>query len=113
MTTYTEKRRHPRFLAEQVIEMSYNREQFLRVKEIDISAGGVMLATEDPVEIGNSVYLILSLKVQGKEQRIEANGLIIHTHEKNGLNYFGVQFAPFAEAESKKIFEEYLSKLKK
>jgi hypothetical protein len=72
----TENRRAPRFRIDQMIEMSFGREESLRCQGVDLSEGGMACRTDASLESGTRVYLLLSLAPGGDEEPVSCEGVV-------------------------------------
>jgi hypothetical protein len=73
----TELRRAPRFRIDQMIEMSFGREEALRCQGVDLSEVGLLCRTELPLEAGSRVFLLLSLSGGGDDEPISCEGVVV------------------------------------
>ena len=72
----SDKRRASRFRIDQMIEMSFGREESLRCRGIDLSESGILCRTDSAMEPGTRVFLLLSLSEGGDEEPISCEAAV-------------------------------------
>jgi len=94
----TEKRRAPRFRIDQMIELSYGREESLRCQGVDLSEVGVLCKTELALAPGAKVFLLLSLGPGEDDEPVSCEGVVIRSTPTDWGFESGVAFADLSPA---------------
>jgi hypothetical protein len=102
-----EERRAQRFRIDQMIEMSFGREQSVRCRGVDLSEVGVLCRTDVPLEPGTRVYLLLSVG-PGEDDVIRCEGAVARGRATDGGFEAGIAFGDL-DAASRKKLRTYLS----
>jgi hypothetical protein len=84
MTTTTEKRKHPRFEINQMVELTYARENFVGATGINISTNGLLCETNERMEPHTVVFMMITLTLKGKEYLIECEGVVNRSEKIKG-----------------------------
>ena len=99
----TEKRASPRFPISQFVDVSYNKETFIKATGINLSTSGLLCELDGSVEPYSKIFILLDL--MDKKEPIEIQGIIVRI-DKKGKNYLaGVEFSD--------LYEEDVTRLKK
>lgn len=93
-----EKRRAPRFRIEQMIELSFGREESLRCQGVDLSEVGVLCSTETSMEPGTRVFLLLSLGPGEDDEPVSCEGVVVRSTPTDWGFDSGVAFGDLSAA---------------
>jgi hypothetical protein len=97
-----ERRRSPRFTINQLIEVDYGRELFLRAKAINISRSGLLCSTDPELDTSSRVFLSLTLP---DGDRINCEGLVVRAEPHGETNEVAINFTEFREDDAEKFVQ--------
>lgn len=98
----TERRKSPRFLINQMIEMELGKENFISAEGINISEEGLLCHTSESLEPYSRVYMQIALEGT-KKQIITCEGVVVRC-KRNKKNFdMALEFADLDESDRKKI----------
>jgi hypothetical protein len=98
-----DKRRVPRFTMDQMIELNFEKEEFVAASGVNISELGVMCRTSRYLDEGARVFLMFSLVCPACESTIQCEGIVIHC-KKTGASYsIGIEFSDLKPADREMI----------
>lgn len=95
----SKQRKHARKQVSLLVQYRFNSlEDFLAEYAVNLSPGGIFIATEDPSPVGTMLYLQFSLKDGSK--LIEGMGRVVHVHQPtpDQPRGMGIEFVQFDEA---------------
>jgi c-di-GMP-binding flagellar brake protein YcgR len=94
-----ERRKYVRFRIDQMVEMRFGQERFLRVEGVDLSEQGIRCISADGVEPYSKVFVSFRLDCGDEEREIQGEGIVVRS-EKAGDEYsIAVQFSDLSDAE--------------
>lgn len=99
----TERRHDPRFSVEQIVEISFGREAFVRGTGINISKTGILCETDGYLEPTSQVSLQLTIQIGSQIHRFNCEGIVIRTDEANGTFQSGISFTDLREPDARKL----------
>lgn len=103
-----EKRKHKRFVVNQMCEIYMGREIYIPVKGINMSEGGLSFKTEESLAISSIVNFQLTISIGDKSRIVDCEGVVRRVN-LHGDSYTGaIEFTDLS-AESKKIISEYVN----
>ena len=102
----TERRKYARFSIDQMIELSYGREQYVEAAGVDLSEKGVLCLTSEPVEPGARVFLMFQVPADEDSRTIKCEGVVVRCNQKGNQYTTAVSFSDLS-AEDEKVIEEY------
>jgi c-di-GMP-binding flagellar brake protein YcgR len=104
-----DRRSTTRFMIEQLVEVSFDREIFIDATAIDLSLGGLRVQTAQRLEPDVHVFVIFKLTPrEGQEILIPAECIVIHSKPNKTLWDIGLRFHEISAADRgfvKKILE--------
>lgn len=101
-----ERRRSPRFILHQLIELEFDRETFIPVLGLDLSRHGVACKTQMPLGLYTRVYMLIQLYPGDENSIIEAEGQVLRcTPHEEGTYRLGIEFRGLSEANLAKLEE--------
>jgi hypothetical protein len=103
-----DRHRAPRFEIDQMIELSYGREQFVRSRGVNLSATGLLCRTDEPLAAGVTLELMLSLK-EVPAVTIRCEGVVVRSVKSGGGYETGIAFTEMG-AESREALETFTRK---
>lgn len=111
MTIVAEKRKHPRFEINQMVELTYARENFVGAKGINISENGLLCETNERMEPYTVVFMMITIEHKKKEYLMECEGVVIRSdknkdHWDTGINITAVRNG------DRGAFKEFVDSLK-
>ena len=89
---HPERRKHPRFLLEQVVELGYGKETFIQAQGVNCSPVGILCHTLQPVEPYTQVSLIFKVPAEKRGRTIKAQGVVMRCVLSQGVYYLGIEF---------------------
>ncbi len=98
----SEGRRKQRFSLQMLIELSYNKENFIDASGIDISSVGIGCKSGNPLSLSNT-YLMMKLFVDGNEEIIECEGMVIYSRKSDDYYRSGINFTDFKDSGKEKL----------
>jgi hypothetical protein len=102
----TERRRSPRFILHQLIEIEFDRETFIPVQGLDLSLHGVACKTQLPLELYSRVYMLIQLNPNDEQSTLEAEGQVLRCDPmEEGLYRIGIEFRNLSASNIQKIKE--------
>lgn len=99
----TERRHDQRFAIEQIVEVSFGRETFVRGTGINISRNGILCETDGYLEPSAQVSLQMTIEAGSKIHRFNCEGVVVRTDEVNGTFQSGISFSVIDEADARKL----------
>jgi hypothetical protein len=103
-----ERRHAQRFRIDQMIELSYGREESLRCQGVDLSEIGVLCRTERALEPGARVFLLMSLGPGEDDEPVSTEGVVVRSTPSDWGFESGVAFTGMAP-ELRTRLKEYLA----
>ena len=97
-----ERRMSPRFVMNQLIELSFDRESFVPVRGVDISEQGIRCVAGDFIEPYTKVYVMFTIKYHDTESTVRAHGIVTNCYKKSdedGSYSAGIKLIDLGEAE--------------
>jgi len=94
-----QRRKHPRTQVSLLVQYRFNSlEDFLAEYSVNLSPGGIFVATQTPSPVGTMLYLQFSLK--DGSRLIEGMGRVAHVQQATATQPrgMGIQFVQFDEA---------------
>ena len=98
----TERRKKPRFLIRQMIELSMGRENFIPAEGVNISEEGMLCRTGESLDLYSRVSLQMSL-LGKKEFSFACEGVVVRCKKNRSAYDTAVEFADLSDSEKKKI----------
>ncbi len=106
-----ENRKHPRFEINQLVELDFERESFVRADAANLSEGGVLCRTEEPCELHSTVFMMMTLSLKGSDRIIKCEGIVVRSEKKGKEWEVGISITSMDGA-SRKIFSEFIKEQK-
>lgn len=104
------KRRSPRFSIQQLIRMSWDREEFLQAEGVNISSTGMLLHSSVPMEHYSTLFLMFEIESSGGPRTVKTEGVVMRCEKEEDYYSIGVEFTELTEAEKKEL-NDFLSSL--
>ncbi len=101
----TERRRAPRFAIEQLVELEYGKETFVRAKGVNISSSGLLCTVDTYVEPYTQVSLLISVPSGPEGRKISCEGTVMRSEKSKGKYYIGISFSFFSDDDAKALAE--------
>ena len=98
-----ERRRAGRFKINQLVQMSFDREEFISAKGIDLSELGMLVESEDELDLGAKVFLLFEVPGPEGSQSIQSDGIVAHSVKTKGKYRTGIEFDGLFESDKAKI----------
>ena len=98
-----ERRHAPRFTIEQIVELSFGREAFVRGNGINLSKNGLLCETDGYLEPSTQVALQMTLQLPTGTHRFNCEGIVVRTDEKNGRFLSGISFTTLTGEDARKL----------
>jgi c-di-GMP-binding flagellar brake protein YcgR len=98
-----ERREFVRFEIDQMVELRYERENFIRADGIDLSEKGMLCVTDDPVEPHTRMFLMFRLPIRHEVYEVKCEGVVLRSMKKGKKYEVAVHFTDLAPAERKAI----------
>jgi len=102
-----ERRTDSRFCIHQFLDLSSNGEDFLPVKAMDLSLGGMSCESAVPLEPMTPVFLLLGFESEEGEKAVEVQGYVAHSNMEKGVCKAGISFT-IRSPEARSAIEAYL-----
>jgi hypothetical protein len=99
----TDRRQDPRFSIEQIVEISFGREAFVRGSGINISKTGILCETDGYLEPSSQVSLQLTIQMGSEIHRFNCEGIVVRTDEAKGTFQSGISFTDLRAADARKL----------
>ena len=103
-----EKRKHPRFKINQLVEFDLGYEKFTAAEGINLSRNGILCKTEDELPLYSKVFMMMTISYKKNERIISLEGVVIRSFHRRGGWETGISLTSMDEA-SKEIFEEVMA----
>ena len=98
-----ERRKHVRIEIDQMVEMRFGHEHFLRAEGVDVSEKGLLCVSADPVDPQTRIFVMFRLPIRHEDYEVQCEGIVIRS-EKHDENYaVAVQFTNLKAADQKAI----------
>jgi len=105
-----EKRSHPRFQINQLVEIDYGREQYISAEGVNLSKNGVLCKTEEECPLYSKVFMMMTLPHKNKNRIINLEGVVIWSKHNRGSWETGISITSMTTA-SRTIFNEVMNHL--
>ncbi len=102
-----EKRKHPRFEINQLVELEFARETFVHAEGINLSAEGVLCITDEKCEPHTTVFLMMTVSLKSGDRIIKCEGVVVHSGKKGKEWKTGIRITSMHSG-CEKIFKEFL-----
>jgi len=106
----SEKRAHPRFEINQLVEVDVGFEKFISAAGINLSKNGVLCSTDDECPLYSKVSIMMTIPHKNKERIINLEGVVVRSVHKKKSWETGISITSMSQA-SRTIFEEALHHL--
>ena len=107
MNNRPERRKSARIRIDQMIELQFGQEQFIRAEGMDLSETGILCTCADPVDPQTRIYLMFRLPVLEDELEIESDGIVVRSEKKRNQYAVAIQFTELS-ASSLAAIKSYL-----
>jgi len=84
------------------------REKNISAESVNISEGGILCRSDEPVEPLTSVFLMLSIPGETGDYLMKIEGMVMHSAQREGSWLFGVAFNQLSQ-EDRHAIAEYLA----
>lgn len=108
----TEKRSHPRFIINQLVEVDYGHERYISASGINISRNGILCITDEECPIYSRVQVMMTLPYHKKERIINLEGIVNRSVAKKHGWETGINITDMNKA-SRAVFDEVMNHLHK
>ena len=98
-----ERREFVRFEIDQMVEIEFGQERFVRAEALDLSERGLQCKTDGPVDLNSRIFLMFRIPIRHEEFEIKCDGIVVRVTENNGEYLVGVQFTDLGPVETKAI----------
>lgn len=102
-----EKRSHPRIPMRQAVELDMGRERWFEAQGFNISTGGILLETWQPIDLLADVQLVFELPGKGKPALLSVEGVVRHVTREAESWKAGVEFCMLDDKQVAQI-ERYI-----
>lgn len=106
-TMKTEKRSHPRFQINELVEIDYGHEQYISAEGINLSKNGVLCKTQDECPLYSKIFMMMTLPYKKKSRIIDFEGVVIRSKHTRGGWETGINITSMKPA-SRAIFDEVM-----
>jgi c-di-GMP-binding flagellar brake protein YcgR len=112
METDRERRSAPRFTIDRMVRIELGSQRPVSARGINISVGGLLCRTEEPVDPLTRMRMFLSLPDDaGGERRLEMEGTVLHYRSGKGGNYdLGIHFDRI-DSSARQVIGRYVARL--
>ncbi|HCM26622.1 MAG: hypothetical protein A2Z99_15355 [Treponema sp. GWB1_62_6] len=87
-----DRRVEKRFSIKQFIDLSAKGEEFIHVRGLDLSLGGLSCETTSPLDPMMQVFVLLSIPGDSGERIVEVEGYVAHSRMEKGVCIAGISF---------------------
>ncbi len=98
-----ERRKHVRIEIDQMVEMRFGHEHYLRAEGIDVSEKGLLCTSADPVDPQTRIFVMFRLPIRHEDYEVQCEGIVIRSVKKEKLYSVAVQFTDLKPADQKAI----------
>ena len=98
-----ERRKHVRIEIDQMVEMRFGRENYLRAGGVDVSEKGLLCISADPVDPQTRVFVMFRLPIRHEDYDVECEGIVIRSDKIEDRYSVAVQFTDLKPADRKAI----------
>ena len=98
-----EKRKQPRILVSQLITLSFDRENYINGKCLNISESGLYFEIAQKIEPQTKLFIMLVMEGNKKDKVIKFEGIAVRLEEKKGKHFIAVQIVDISNDNRKKI----------
>jgi len=88
---------------DQMVELSYEKEEFVSASGVNVSELGVMCRTSRQLDEGTRVFLMFSLVCPDCESTIQCEGIVIHCKKTDDGYNIGIEFSDLKPADHEMI----------
>ena len=99
----SERRHDQRFSIEQIVEVSFGRETFVRGSGINISRTGILCETDGYLEPSSQVSLQMTIQMDSQIHRFNCEGIVVRTDEIKGSFQSGISFTDLEAQDARKL----------
>jgi Tfp pilus assembly protein PilZ len=94
-----DRRKHPRFKIDQMLQASFDRETYIHASGINISKSGLLCKTEQEMGLYSSIFLMI--RVNDEIPPVTCEGVVVRCEqEKDGTYEVGIQFTDIKNQDS-------------
>ncbi len=102
-----ERRKHERFIINQMVDLSGSEENFIPARGLNISEGGLLCATDESVDTLSRLYVMMTLIEGDAPKTLSCEGVVVRC-EKKGAHYeTAMEFSDMNEG-SRAIIKHYV-----
>ena len=98
-----ERREYVRFQIDQMVEMSFGQERFLRVEGVDLSEQGIRCISPDSIDPYSKVYVSFRIPIRHEEFQVQCEGIVVRVDKVGDEYSVAVQLTELDDAERKAI----------
>jgi hypothetical protein len=108
---FSERRATKRFSIKQFVDLSSDGQDFLQVKGIDLSTGGMKCEADMPLDPMTPVFIMLGFAGESGETVIQVEGYVAHSRMESGKCVIGISFTD-RSTEALSAIEAYLATIR-
>ena len=98
-----ERRKHVRIEIDQMVEIRFGHEHFLRAEGVDVSEKGLLCKSADPVDPQTRIFVMFRLPIRHEDYEVQCDGIVIRSVEAGKHYSVAVQFIDLKPADQKAI----------
>ena len=102
-----EKRSHPRFAVNQLVEVDFGHERYISAVGVNLSKNGVLCITEEECPLYSTVLLMMTVPHKKKQRIINLEGIVSRSVCKKHGWETGINITSMNKA-SREVFDEVM-----
>ena len=107
MSSHPERRKHARIRIDQMIELQFGQEQFIRSEGIDLSLTGILCTCADQVDPQTRIYLLFTVPVGEDTLEVQCDGIVVRSMKKKNHYDVAIRFTDISPS-SREAIEKFL-----
>jgi hypothetical protein len=106
----SEKRSHPRFTINQLVEVDFGHERYISAVGVNLSRSGVLCVTDEECPLYSTVLLMMTVPHHKKQRIINLEGVVNRSVSKKHGWETGINITSMNKA-SRSVFDEVIHHL--
>ena len=87
-----ERRKHVRFKIDQLVDMRFGQERFLRAEGVDLGETGICCTSPDDIAPYSKLFLLFTIPILHEEYEIQCEGIVVRSEKIKDKYSVAIQF---------------------
>lgn len=102
-----ERRKHERFIINQMVDLSGTEENFISARGLNISEGGILCLTDDSVDTLSRIFVMMTLVEGDAPKTLSCEGVVVRCEKKGKQYETAMEFSELTD-ESRAVIKHYV-----